>query len=605
MKLSSTERELQALLDSSYGGGGPLRTLWKLFKPRRFQLFLVGLLYAIKQSPVWVLPIVTGNIITHITQIYAARQSHLPPADPQAVRWIIFDAILMFVLIAQNVPTHTLYASLLSNAVRHVQLVVRSALVVRFQQLSMGFHDSIQAGRLQSKVLRDGDAIEGLARTLVENLFQGVIFLGVALVVTLTKRPSVALFFLITVPLAALLTQFFHKMMRQRNEVFRREVEAMSGSVSEMIAMIPITRAHAVEQTEVDRLSRQLERISTSGEQLDRGNNLFGSCSWATFQTFQLLCLMFNIWQCDRGEISVGDVVMYQGFFVMLVNAVQGVINMMPQLTSGVESMRSIGEVLESPDIEQNDGKRAVESVRGEIEFDHVTFRYPSAGRAALDDVSLSVAAGECIALVGESGSGKSTLMNLLIGFRRPTAGRVLLDGVDMATINFRTFRRFLAVVPQQTLLFGGSVRDNITYGLEHVTNAQLDEVLHMANCADFIARLPQGLDTWIGNQGGNLSGGQRQRIAIARALLRDPRIIILDEATSALDLHSEHLVQQAIERLIAGRTTFIVAHRLSTIRGAHRVAVMSDGRIIEVGSQPALLSRSESAFSRLHALQV
>jgi ATP-binding cassette subfamily B protein len=378
----------------------------------------------------------------------------------------------------------------------------------------------------------------------------------------------------------------------------------MSGRVSEMIEMIPITRAHAVEGAEVGRLHVQLERIRDTGQKLDTANNLFQSCAWATFQGFQLLCLLFNIWQCYHGWISVGDVVMYQGFFGMIVGAVQALLGIMPQLNTGIESMRSIGEVLESPDIEENDGKFDVASVRGSFEFERVRFEYPGVDRPAIDDLSLSVRAGECVAVVGESGSGKSTLMSLIIGFRRPTGGRILLDGVDMATINFRSFRRFLAVVPQQTVLFTGSVRDNITYGLQNVSEARLADALQMSNCTDFVQKLPQGLDTSIGSHGGKLSGGQRQRIAIARALLRDPRVIILDEATSALDLESEFLVQQAINRLIEGRTTFIVAHRLSTIRHANRVVVMSEGRITESGTHQELIDREGSAFARLHALQ-
>ena len=609
--LGSTERQLQSTLDLQYKNQNPLRTLWKLSEARHGQLLLVAIFYAIKQSPVWVLPIVTGNIITHISSIDAMRHGHfLSPQFTSAVNnraeltYIGLNALVMFVLIVQNIPMHTLYAKCLSSAVRHVQLVLRSALVVRLQQLSMRFHDDTQSGKLQSKVLRDVEAIETLSRILIENLLSGSIILCIAMFVTLRTRPSTALFFLLTVPAAVLLTRVFHKPIRKRNENFRQEVEAMSARMSEMIEMIPITRAHAVEETEVEQMQRRLVAIHDSGTKLDVTNNLFGSSAWATFQSFQLLCLLFNIWQCYRGTLSVGDVVMFQGFFAMIVGAVSGLVNMMPQLTTGFESMRSIGEVLESPDLEHNQGKKTVTAVRGDFAFDHTTFKYATAAKAAVQDLNLTVKAGECVAIVGESGSGKSTLMNLIIGFRRPTAGRILLDGVDMAGVNFRTFRRFLAVVPQQTVLFTGSVRDNITYGLNDVSEARLQAALEQANCLDFVHKLPDGLNTPIGSHGGKLSGGQRQRIAIARALLRDPRVIILDEATSALDAHSEFLVQQAINRLIEGRTTFIVAHRLSTIRHADRIVVMQDGRMIEVGSHAELLARSDSAFSRFHALQ-
>jgi ATP-binding cassette subfamily B protein len=385
---------------------------------------------------------------------------------------------------------HTLYSWYLSKAVRNVQLILRSALVVRLQQLSMSFHDNVQAGKLQSKVLRDVEAVENLCRLMLEYVLQGSIMVSVALTVTLIKRPSVTLFFVVAAPFAALLMWAFRKPLRQRNEAFRREIEAMSGSISEMIEMIPITRAHAVEHTEVDRLNTQLQRIRESGQRLDKTNNLFASSGWATFQTFSFLCLLFGAWECYHGHIQIGDVILFSSMFGQVVGVIQQAMSILPQFSAGMESIRSIGEVLESPDVEDNDNKREINDVEGRFDFDDVTYTYPGAERPALENFSLHVAAGECIAVVGESGSGKSTMMNLLIGFRRPTSGKILLDRIDMATINYRSFRRFVAVVPQQTVLFSGSVRENITYGLAHVTEAKLHEALEMANCAEFVRKL-------------------------------------------------------------------------------------------------------------------
>jgi ATP-binding cassette subfamily B protein len=600
----STEEQIHAALDSAYRNKTPLGTLWSLFQNYHPRMVLVVLTFAIKQSPVWALPIVTGNIITAITHVDNARRNgHAVPSGP-LVSFMIVNAVIMFVLIAQNIPMHTLYARLLSSVVRQVQLVLRSALVVRLQQLSMSFHDNMLAGRLQSKVLRDVEAVQQLSSLLIDTLLSGLLILVAAFVVTLAKSPVTLLFFLITVPAAVALTRLFGGVIRERNEAFRVELEKMSGEVSEMIEMIPVARAHAVEQSEVARLNRRLVRIRRAGQELDTTSNLFGSSGWATFQAFQMLCLVFNVWQCYRGWITVGDVVMYQGFFAMVVGSVQSMVATIPQLALGIESIRSIGEVLESPDLERNDGKLAVQAVRGHIEFQAVSYQYPGADRLAVENFSLDVRSGETIAVVGQSGSGKSTLMNLIIGFRRPTAGKILVDGVDMEAINLQTLRRFLAVVPQRVVLFSGTVRENIAYGLEQVTDEHLNTVLELANCTEFIREMPKGLDTPLGNRGGKLSGGQRQRIAIARAMLRDPHIIILDEATSALDLASEHLVQQAINRLIKGRTTFIVAHRLSTVRHADRIVVMDHGKLAEVGPSAELLAQSNSAFARLHALQ-
>lgn len=220
-----------------------------------------------------------------------------------------------------------------------------------------------------------------------------------------------------------------------------------------------------------------------------------------------------------------------------------------------------------------------------------------------LNHLNLHVKQGETIALVGESGAGKSTVLNLVIGFHLSEGGKVLLDGNDMREIDLRTYRKHLAVVPQTSILFSGSIRENITYGNENVTEEELNEVIRAANLTDLIESLPQGLDTLVGEHGGKLSGGQRQRIAIARALIRKPKVIVLDEATSALDSISEKLIQEALGNLTEGRTTFIVAHRLSTIRDADKIAVIADGHCVEYGTFEELMElRGE--FYRMKMIQ-
>ncbi len=293
----------------------------------------------------------------------------------------------------------------------------------------------------------------------------------------------------------------------------------------------------------------------------------------------------------------------YHSLFGMIVGSVEGIVNTLPVYTKGMESVRSIGEVIECPDLEHNEGRAVVTEVRGDVEFECVGFRYRGGEAPAVADFDLRVAAGETIALVGHSGSGKSTLMSLLIGFRRPTSGRILLDGADMETIDMRTWRRFIGIVPQQPMLFSGTLRENIVHGLEGADGDRIAAAIDMANLREFVDGQPNGLDTVVGEGGATLSGGQRQRVAIARAFVRDPRIILLDEATSALDVVAEKQVQEAIERLARGRTTFIVAHRLSTIRNAHRIVVMEGGRIAETGSREELLRRG-GAFHEMLKLQ-
>ena len=221
-----------------------------------------------------------------------------------------------------------------------------------------------------------------------------------------------------------------------------------------------------------------------------------------------------------------------------------------------------------------------------------------------MNHLNLHVAQGETIALVGESGAGKSTVLNMVIGFNKPDSGRILLDGVDMNTINLHTYRQHIAVVPQTSILFSGTIKDNITYGMEKVSTQKLNDVIDAANLRSFIDGLPDGLDTVVGEHGGKLSGGQRQRISIARALIRDPDIIILDEATSALDSISEKEIQEALNNLTKGRTTFIVAHRLSTIKGADKIAVLREGHCTEYGSYDELMAL-KGEFYEMRKLQL
>lgn len=581
-------------LEYDYRSHQPLTTLIRLIG--RSGWFYLGLLavLVVKHSPVWVIPFLVAHVID--TLMLGAE------AFPVRRMLVYFAAVLLLVL--QNVPMQTLMVSMLSGAVRGLEQTLRNALVTRLQQLSIAFHDRVENGRLQAKVLRDVEQIQNFCMMVFEGATLAALSAIFAVGVTAWREPWMLLFFVLILPLVVGLRYLFRQRIKERNRDFRAEVERMSADVSEMINMIPVVRAHGLEEIETRRIGEQLRVVNRRGRRLDVINALFGASAFVTFQMAMVLALGVQAWFCWRGWITPGEIVLYQSLFGTMVMSVSHLLNFYPQLARGVESIRSLGEVLECPDLEQNQGRTKVENLSGRVTFERVVFSYDGRGEnPAVNDISLDITPGECVALVGESGAGKSTMMQLLIGFRRPQQGRILFDGVSMEALDMRSARRFISVVPQETMLFSGTVKENILYGLEDVPEAKLREVVAAAQLEAMIQRLPEGLDTRIGEDGALLSGGQRQRIAIARALVRDPRILVLDEATSALDVVSERKVQEAIDQAVRHRTTFIVAHRLSTIRRADRIIVMHQGRIVDIGTYNDLSSRP-GPFQRMDTLQ-
>ena len=533
-----------------------------------------------RHSPVWVLPIITANIINNITSGASETYSN-----------ILIESLIMVILIGINIPTNYMYTRYKSLATRYAETGLRKALVRKLQQLSISYHKETQSGRLQSKIMRDVEAVETLSTQMFLSILNIVLNIGIALAVTISKSIMVFIFFLLTTPIAALTMVFFRNVMRKRNNEFRREMEETSAKVMEMVELIPVTRAHALEEEEVHKMSGQLFAVAEKGYKLDVIQSLFGSVGWAIFQVFQVVCLAFTGVLALKSVIQPGDITLYQSYFATIVAQVSSLMSLIPTIAKGVESVNSIGEVLLEEDIEKNEGKEVLDDVKGEFEFNDVYLKYSEDGRNVLNGLNLKVKQGETIALVGESGAGKSTILNLVIGFNFANSGQVLLDGKDLSKIDLRSYRKHLAVVPQTSILFSGTIRDNITYGIDNVDDKMLDEVVRAANLTDLIDSLPEGLDTMVGEHGGKLSGGQRQRISIARALIRNPEVIVLDEATSALDSISEKLIQDSLNNLTAGRTTFIVAHRLSTIKDADKIAVIADGKCVEYGTFDELMA--------------
>ncbi|MBR5473311.1 MAG: ABC transporter ATP-binding protein [Clostridia bacterium] len=584
--IKSEDRFIEAYMAEDPKTPRALRLLFKLYKGHYLRLLLGALIYIIKDSPTWVLPLITADIINLVTN------------PPHNFWWrISLDGAIAGLLLLLNIPFHTLYVKILSKANRNVEAGLRGAMVRKLQQLSISFHKDTQSGKIQSKVMRDVEVVTDLASHIMNTVLGTIINMCITLAVVISNNIFVFFMFLLLVPAAVILQKSFHKTMHRQTKEFREQLENTSAAVYDMEELIPVTRAHSLEDTEVKKLTRFITKIAERGYKTDSTYSFFGALSWAMVNFFQIACLFITAFMAYKKFISIGEVALYQNYFTTLSAGVMSIVYLLPAITRGADSIRSIGEILSTYDTEKNSNKPKLENLKGKYEFKNVSFNYDLETHV-LNGLDLTVNEGETIALVGESGSGKSTIINLVVGFNLAEKGELLIDDKNIKDFDLRSYRKYLSVVPQTSVLFSGSVRENITYGSDNYTEEQLRDAIHAAQLDDVIAKLPHGLDTSVGEHGAKLSGGQRQRIAIARAIIRDPKVIIFDEATSALDSVTEREIQKAIENLTRDRTTFIVAHRLSTIKNADKIAVIKDGRCVEFGTYDELIAKQGEFYA-------
>ncbi len=565
--------------------------LKKVFRRDCAKLIASSLVYLVKASPIWVMPLVTSDVINMITE----------RPDGFLLR-IIIDAVIFCVFLVQNIPTHMWYSSIINKMLRNTSAGIKSSVIRKLQRLSITYHKEMEGGKIQSKFLHDIDSVDLYYRNVVSVLIPNIIGAIVSAAIALYRSPLVTLFFLAIIPLNILNAFLFRKKMQQTNSAFRVENEKMSSKLTTMLQMLTLTKAHGLETAETVAVQRQIDSVTQVGLKLDKTNSYFGALTWVISNLLSGACLFFCVFLALRGVIKAGDVVLFQSLFTSINGSILTLVNVYPALMSGKEAVNSLSEIMQAEDMEGAGGSRMPPAIEGNVDFDRVCYRYPDGEQDVIKDFDLHVTAGECIAIVGSSGSGKSTVLNLLIGLLDPTAGHVCIDGVPLDEMSRQTYRHYLSVVPQNSILFSGTIRENITYGLDRYTEEELARAVEDADILEFLPSLPNGLDTQVGEHGDKLSGGQKQRICIARALIRNPRILIMDEATSALDNVAEYHVQKAVNRLVKSRTTFIVAHRLSTIRNADRIVVMEGGIATEIGTYDELM-RLGGKFSELERL--
>ncbi len=462
------------------------------------------------------------------------------------------------------------------------------------------FSNNTASGMTNTMVYEAQGGVQQLVASLL-TLVRDSLTLVALLVYLLTLNWQLTLLVALLFPAVGLVMRVIGRRLHRLTVEGQQAVDELAYVVEENMLAWRLVRLHGAEAQQnerfydrADRVKRLMMKALVAGASMTPVTQMLASIALS-------VVIMLALWQSSSGGASVGGFVAFVMAMLQLIAPVKHLSDVMAPLTRGLAAVERGLDLIETSPVEQggsHDGGRA----RGDIAFEHVSLRYREDTPPAVDALNLQVRAGETVALVGPSGAGKTTLVNLLPRFIEPTAGRITLDGVALADWDVRALRRQFALVSQDVVLFNDTVAGNVTLGAP-MSTAQVRDALRGANLLDFVDGLPQGLETPIGHNGSQLSGGQRQRLAIARAIAKDAPVLILDEATSALDSESERAVQDALERLMVGRTTLVIAHRLSTIEHADRVLALDGGRLVEQGTHAELLA-ADGLYARLHAMQ-
>ncbi|WP_199306497.1 ABC transporter ATP-binding protein [Pseudanabaena sp. FACHB-2040] len=493
--------------------------------------------------------------------------------------------------------------SLMAKVALQAAFKVRREVYTHVHKLSLSYFERAQTGDLAYRLTEDIDRIGEVVLKLFHDFIPSALQLIVVLGYMIYLNWQLTATALVLVPILAILAGWFGDKMLSFSRNSQNLVSDLSSLVTEVFSGIRLVRAFAAEEYAIEQFTAEAEK----NRQARYKAAWLQSVQYPVvgfLYAFVVLCiLLVGTWQISQGNLTGASFGSYIAAALMLIDPVTHFINNYGEFKQGEASVDRVAELLQiEPAVRELPQAQELPKVTGKVEYRQVTFGY-DASELVLQDLSLLAQPGEKIALVGSSGAGKTTLVNLLPRFYDPQAGQILIDGIDIGSITLRSLRRQIGIVPQETILFSGSIAQNIAFGQKDFDIEAVQKAAEIANAHGFISQFSQGYYTWVGERGVNLSGGQRQRIAIARAVLLNPRILILDEATSALDAESEALVQEALERLMRDRTVFIIAHRLATVRRADRILVVERGQIIESGTHDELLLQ-KSRYAQFYAQQ-
>ena len=492
---------------------------------------------------------------------------------------------------------------LMSFVGQHVIIDIRSEVFRKLQRLSMSFYDKNKTGTIMSYVTNDVNALQGaMVDNTIELVTEGIILIGsVCAMVYLDWK--LTLFTILTFPVVLYFMNFFGKKIRRSGGQIQAATADITSVLQESVSSARVVKSFVREQYEIERFERENE----ANLKANLKNAKYMATLTPTIEFVAALGVTLILWYGGNnviaGETTAGSLVAFLAYAVNISNPIKRITRVSGNIQKALAAAQRVFDVLDlREEVQDLPDAKALPAVTGNVSFEHVTFSY-NAGDEILHDLSFEAKPGQAIGLVGPSGAGKSTVASLLPRFYDCDAGTIRIDGTDIRQVTLDSLRNQVGIVPQETILFNGSVYDNILYGRLDATKEEIEAAAKAANAHDFIMELPEGYNTMLGDRGVNISGGQRQRIAIARAILKDPRILILDEATSALDTESERVVQEALNRLMIGRTSIIIAHRLSTIKNADRILVMEKGRLVEDGTHDELMEKN-GLYAHLYQIQ-
>lgn len=515
--------------------------------------------------------------------------------------------IFVLVLLAVQGVFSYLRVQLLAVVSERSMALLRKDLYEKLITLGIPFFEERRVGELTSRMTSDVAQVQTIVSfTLAEFIRQIIILIGAIAIIVITMK-KLALVMLLTVPVVMLLAMIFGRYIRKLMRKRQDQLADANVVVEETMQSIQSVKAYTNEGFELRRFGAQLDAAVRTALRASHMRGLFAA--FIIFVMFGALFLI--IWKAAEltlaGDLPKGGLLDFAVYAALIGGSIASLGSFYTEIVSALGATERILEILEQPSEVVLDAGRPEARTRfaGHVRFNNVRFSYPTRKDVeVLKGIDLNIEPGQRVALVGPSGAGKSTIVQLLLQFHRPDSGEVLVDGKPATSYDLHGYRQNIAIVPQEVLLFGGTIRDNIRYGKPEATDEEVIAAAQQANAWEFISAFPEGLDTLVGERGVKLSGGQRQRVAIARAILKDPAILLLDEATSSLDAESEKMVQEALDVLMEGRTSVIIAHRLSTIRKVDRIYVIENGRIVEQGNHDELSQMEAGVYNSLARLQ-